>query len=40
MNVLRTRRARIWAVAAIIVGLIVTFPLTVAFSLLGLRAWA
>lgn len=37
MSVLRSRRARIWAVVAIIVGLIATFPLFAAFSLLGLK---
>ncbi len=37
MIVLRSRRARIWAVVAIIVALIATFPLHVAFSLLGLK---
>jgi len=37
MNFLRTRRARLWAVAAIFVALIVTFPLSVAFSLFGLK---
>jgi general secretion pathway protein N len=37
MIFLRSRRARIWAVVAIIVALIATFPLSVAFSLLGLK---
>ncbi len=37
MNFLRTRRARLWAAAALIIGLILTFPLSVAFSLLGLK---
>jgi general secretion pathway protein N len=37
MIFLRSRRARIWAVVAIIVALIATFPLHVAFSLLGLK---
>jgi general secretion pathway protein N len=34
---LRSRRFRIWAVIALIFGLIVTFPLALAFSLMGLK---
>ena len=37
MNFLRTRRGKIWVAAAIFIALIVTFPLSVAFSLLGLQ---
>lgn len=37
MSLLRTRRARLWAAVAIFTGLIVTFPLSAAFSLLGLK---
>jgi general secretion pathway protein N len=36
MNILRTRRARLWAAIAIILGLIAVFPLSLAFSLIGL----
>jgi general secretion pathway protein N len=34
---LRTRRARIWVAVAVIAGLVATFPLSVAFSLVGLK---
>lgn len=37
MSFLRSRRARIWAVVAIVVALIATFPLSLAFSLIGLK---
>ena len=37
MSVLRTRRARIWAALAIVVALVATFPLSLAFGLIGLK---
>ncbi|HEY1125061.1 MAG TPA: type II secretion system protein N [Sphingobium sp.] len=37
MSFLRSRRARIWTVVAIIVALIATFPLSLAFGLIGLK---
>lgn len=37
MNYFSSRRARIWAAAAIFVGLLATLPLSVAFSLFGLK---
>ncbi|MBO9670300.1 MAG: type II secretion system protein N [Sphingobium sp.] len=37
MSFLRSRRARIWTAVAIIVALVATFPLSLAFSLLGLK---
>lgn len=37
MIFLRSRRARIWAAVAIVVALIATFPLSIAFRLLGLK---
>jgi len=37
MIFLRSSRGRIWAVVAVVVALIATFPLSIAFSLLGLK---
>ena len=37
MSFLRSRRARIWAVVAVIVALIATFPLSLAFGVIGLK---
>ena len=36
MTLLRTRRARLWAAAALILGLVATFPLSLAFGVIGL----
>lgn len=37
MSFLRTRRARIWAAVAVVVALVATFPLSLAFTLIGLK---